>query len=320
MVPTLYLVIPCYNEEEVLPETSKLFLAKVKSLVEAGRILDSSRILFVNDGSSDSTWNIIKSLCEEDDHFSGISLSHNRGHQNALIAGLMEASEHCDAAISLDCDGQDDIDAVDKMIVEYSDNGCEIVYGVRSDRKTDTAFKRTTAQTYYKLLRGLGVDIIPDHADYRLMSSRVIKAFAGYTEVNVFLRGIVPQMGFKHAIVYYSRAERIAGKTHYPLGKMIALALDGITSFSVKPLRLIAVVGIVFAVLSLVGVLYSLISFALGETVPGWTSTACIMFFTSGIQMLSLGIIGEYIGKIYLETKRRPRYIIEERINITEEE
>ena len=320
MVPTLYLVIPCYNEEEVLPETSKLFLAKVKSLVEAGRILDSSRILFVNDGSSDSTWNIIKSLCEEDDHFSGISLSHNRGHQNALIAGLMEASEHCDAAISLDCDGQDDIDAVDKMVVEYSDNGCEIVYGVRSDRKTDTAFKRTTAQTYYKLLRGLGVDIIPDHADYRLMSSRVIKAFAGYTEVNVFLRGIVSQMGFKHAIVYYSRAERIAGKTHYPLGKMIALALDGITSFSVKPLRLIAVVGIVFAVLSLVGVLYSLISFALGETVPGWTSSACIMFFTSGIQMLSLGIIGEYIGKIYLETKRRPRYIIEERINITEEE
>ena len=320
MVPILYLVIPCYNEEEVLPETSKLFLAKIKTLAEAGKISDDSRVLFVNDGSRDKTWEIINGLCGEDEHYSGISLSHNRGHQNALIAGLMEASEHCDAAISLDCDGQDDIDAIDKMVEEYTANGCEIVYGVRSDRKTDTAFKRTTAQSYYKLLRGLGVDIIPDHADYRLMSSRVIKAFAGYTEVNVFLRGIVPQMGFKNSIVYYSRAERIAGKTHYPLGKMIALAIDGITSFSVKPLRLIAVVGIVFAVLALIGVIYSLIAFALGDTLPGWTSTACIMFFTSGIQMLSLGVIGEYIGKIYLETKRRPRYIVEERINITEEE
>lgn len=320
MVPVLYLVIPCYNEEEVLPETSKLFLNKIKTLASAGKISDASCILFVNDGSRDSTWDIIKGLCSEDEHYSGISLSHNRGHQNALIAGLMEAAKYCDAAISLDCDGQDDIDAIDKMVAEYSDNGCEIVYGVRNDRSTDTAFKRTTAQGYYKFLQGMGVDIIPDHADYRLMSSRVIRAFAGYTEVNVFLRGIVPQMGFKHAVVYYSRAERIAGKTHYPLGKMIALAIDGITSFSVKPLRFITLLGFVFALLAMFGIVYSVIGFALGNTLPGWTSTACIMFFMGGVQMVSLGIIGEYIGKIYLETKRRPRYIIEERLNLEDEE
>ena len=319
MVPILYLVIPCYNEEEVLPETSKLFLAKIKALAEAGKITDESRVLFVNDGSRDTTWDIIKGLCEEEPHYSGISLSHNRGHQNALIAGLMEAAEHCDAAISLDCDGQDDIDCIDKMVDEFA-KGNEIVYGVRNDRSTDTAFKRTTARSYYKLLKGMGVDIIPDHADYRLMSSRVIKAFAGYTEVNVFLRGIVPQMGFKHSVVYYSRAERVAGKTHYPLGKMLALAIDGITSFSVKPLRMITFIGFLFAFLALIGIIYTIVGYCLGNTLPGWTSTACIMFFTSGIQMLSLGIIGEYIGKIYLETKRRPRYIVEERVNLKEEE
>ena len=319
MVPVLYLVIPCYNEEEVLPETSKLFLAKINTLVGTGKISDDSRILFVNDGSRDTTWDIIKGLCDEDEHYSGISLSHNRGHQNALIGGLMEACEHCDAAISLDCDGQDDINCIDLMVDEFA-KGNEIVYGVRNDRSTDTAFKRTTAQSYYKLLKGMGVDIIPDHADYRLMSSRVIKAFAGYTEVNVFLRGIVPQMGFKHSIVYYSRSERIAGKTHYPLGKMLALAIDGITSFSVKPLRMITFIGFLFAFLSVIGIIYSIVGFAIGNTLPGWTSTACIMFFTSGIQMLSLGIIGEYIGKIYLETKRRPRYIVEERVNLKEVE
>ena len=319
MVPVLYLVIPCYNEEEVLPETSKLFLAKIMTLAEAGKISDDSRVLFVNDGSRDSTWEIIRGLCGEDVHYSGVSLSHNRGHQNALIAGLVEASKHCDAAISLDCDGQDDINCIDLMVDEFA-RGCEIVYGVRNDRSTDSAFKRTTAQSYYKLLKGLGVDIIPDPADYRLMSSRVIKAFGGYSEVNVFMRGIVPQMGFKHSIVYYSRAKRIAGKTHYPLGKMIALAIDGITSFSVKPLRIITLVGFVFAILALIGIIYSIISYCLGNTMPGWTSTACIMFFTSGIQMVSLGVIGEYIGKIYLETKRRPRYIVEERVNLEEEE
>ena len=319
MVPVLYLVIPCYNEEEVLPETSKLFLAKIMTLAEAGKISDDSRVLFVNDGSRDSTWEIISGLCAEDVHYSGVSLSHNRGHQNALIAGLMEASKHCDAAISLDCDGQDDINCIDQMVDEFA-KGCEIVYGVRNDRSTDSSFKRVTAQSYYRLLRGMGVDIIPDHADYRLMSSRVIKAFAGYSEVNVFMRGIVPQMGFKHSIVYYSRAKRIAGKTHYPLGKMIALAIDCITSFSVKPLRMISLVGFIFAALALIGIIYSLVSFIIGTTVPGWTSTACIMFLTSGIQMLSLGVIGEYIGKIYLETKRRPRYIVEERVNLKEEE
>ena len=317
MTPILYYVIPCYNEEQVLPETSGLFLAKLNSMIDSGKISPESRIMFVNDGSKDGTWGIISSLTEEDEHYSGISLSRNRGHQNALIAGLMEARLYADITISMDCDGQDDIDCSEQMVDEYL-KGNEIVYGVRNDRKSDTAFKRTTAECYYSLLRGLGVDIIPNHADYRLMSSRVLDALAGYGEVNLFLRGIIPHMGFKSSIVYYSRAERIAGKTHYPLGKMISLAIDGITSFSVKPLRIITFLGLFVALLSFIGIIYALISAATGNIVEGWTSMTCIICFVSGIQMISLGVIGEYVGKIYMETKHRPRYIIDERKNLKE--
>lgn len=318
MTPVLYLVIPCYNEEQVLPLTSGKFKAKLDELVEAGKISDKSRVMFVNDGSKDSTWDILSSLTEEDSRYSAISLSRNRGHQNALIAGLLEAKRFADITISMDCDGQDDINAIGAMVDEYA-KGNEIVYGVRNDRSTDTWFKRTTARSYYNVLRGMGVDIIPDHADYRLMSARVLDALEGYGEVNLFLRGIIPQLGFKQSIVYYSRAEREAGSTHYPLSKMLALAINGITSFSVKPLRIITVVGLLVAILSFIGIVYVLISYISGNVIDGWASTTCIICFVSGIQMISLGVIGEYVGKIYLETKQRPRYFISERKNLTEE-
>ena len=315
MEPILYFVIPCYNEEQVLPETCGLFLEKLITMIDAGKISGESRVLFVNDGSKDGTWNIITSLTEEDEHFAGISLAHNRGHQNALIAGLMEARLRADITISMDCDGQDDINCAEQMVDEYL-KGNEIVYGVRNDRSSDTGFKRTTAEGYYALLRAMGIEIIPNHADYRLMSSRVLNALAGYSEVNLFLRGIIPHMGFKSSVVYYSRAKRIAGTTHYPLKRMISLAIDGITSFSVKPLRMITILGFVVALLSFIGIIYALISAATGNIVEGWTSMTCIICFVSGMQMISLGIIGEYIGKIYLETKRRPRYIIDESKNM----
>ena len=315
MTPVLYLVIPCYNEEQVLPLTSGKFKAKLDELEQAGKISDKSRVMFVNDGSRDTTWDILTSLCEEDERYAAISLSRNRGHQNALIAGLMEAKKYADITISMDCDGQDDINAIGEMVDEYA-KGSEIVFGVRNDRSTDTWFKRSTARSYYKFLRGMGVDIIPDHADYRLMSARVLDALEGYGEVNLFLRGIIPQLGFKQSVVYYSRAEREAGTTHYPLSKMMQLAIDGITSFSVKPLRLITILGLIVAFLSFVGIIYVFASIIFGHTVGGWASTTCILCFVSGIQMISLGVIGEYIGKIYLETKRRPRYIIDERKNL----
>ena len=317
MTPVLYFVIPCYNEEQVLPETSGLFLEKLNSMIDAGKISPESRVMFVNDGSKDNTWNIISSLTEENEHYCGISLSHNRGHQNALIAGLMEARLRADITISMDCDGQDDIACAEQMVDEYA-KGMEIVYGVRNDRSTDSAFKRTTAEWYYALLRAMGIEIIPNHADYRLMSSRVLDALAGYSEVNLFLRGIIPHMGFKSSIVYYTRAERVAGSTHYPLGKMLSFAIDGITSFSVKPLRIITFLGAAVALLSFIGIIYALISAATGNIVEGWTSMTCIICFVSGIQMISLGVIGEYVGKIYLETKRRPRYIIDESKNLKE--
>jgi glycosyltransferase involved in cell wall biosynthesis len=318
MTPVLYLVIPCYNEEQVLPLTSGKFKGKLEELIEAGKISDKSRVMFVNDGSKDSTWEILSSLCAEDEKYCAISLAHNRGHQNALIAGLMEAKKFADITISLDCDGQDDINAITQMVDEYA-KGSEIVFGVRNDRSTDTWFKRTTAQSYYKFLRGMGVDIIPDHADYRLMSARVLNALEGYGEVNLFLRGIIPQIGFKQSVVYYSRAEREAGTTHYPLSKMVSLAVDGVTSFSVRPLRLITVLGMIVALLSFIGIIYVLVSVITGYYVDGWASTTCIICFVSGIQMISLGVIGEYVGKIYLETKQRPRYFVAERKNITEE-
>ena len=309
MAPVLYLVIPCYNEEQVLPLTSGKFKGKLDELIEAGKISSKSRVMFVND---------LTSLCEESEEYCAISLSRNRGHQNALIAGLMEAKKYADITISMDCDGQDDINAITEMVDEYA-KGSEIVYGVRNDRTTDSWFKRTTAQSYYKVLRGMGVDIIPDHADYRLMSARVLNALEGYGEVNLFLRGIIPQLGFKQSFVYYSRAEREAGTTHYPLSKMLSLAIDGITSFSVRPLRLITGFGLIVALLSFIGIIYVLASVISGNYVDGWASTTCIICFVSGIQMISLGVIGEYIGKIYLETKQRPRYFIAERKNITEE-
>lgn len=318
MTPILYLVIPCYNEEQVLPLTSGKFKSKLEELIEAEKISSESRVMFVNDGSKDTTWDILSKLCEEDEKYCAISLSRNRGHQNALIAGLMEAKKHADITISMDCDGQDDINAIGQMVDEYA-KGSEIVFGVRNDRTTDSWFKRTTAQSYYKVLRGMGVEIIPDHADYRLMSARVLNALEGYSEVNLFLRGIIPQLGFKQSVVYYSRAEREAGTTHYPLSKMAALAIDGITSFSVRPLRMITVLGMLVAFLSFVGIIYVLASFISGYYVDGWASTTCIICFVSGIQMISLGVIGEYIGKIYLETKQRPRYFVAERKNLKEE-
>ena len=312
MKPVLYIVIPCYNEEKVLPITSGMFLEKLKSLISEAVISDDSRIMFVNDGSRDSTWDIITKLSEEEKYFTGISLSRNRGHQNALLAGLLEAEPLCDITVSIDCDGQDDINAIDSMVREYFD-GAEIVYGVRSSRETDTFFKRTSAQCFYKLMNRMGANVVYNHADYRLLSARVIKELANFKEVNIFLRGMIPLVGFKSTCVYYERHERLAGESHYPLKKMISLALNGITSLSTKPIRIITVFGFIVALLSFVGIIWSVITFVLGKTVAGWASLVTIIFFFSGIQLLSLGVIGEYIGKIYLEAKARPRFIIEKR-------
>ena len=306
--PVLYIVVPCYNEQEVLPITSGMFLEKIRALADAGKISEESRVLFVNDGSKDDTWKIIEGLAAQDAHFLGISLSRNRGHQNALLGGLMVAKDRCDVTISIDCDGQDDINAMDRMIDAYLD-GCEVVYGVRARRDTDTFFKRFTAEGFYHLMNRLGADIVFNHADYRLMSSRALAALAEFGEVNLFLRGLVPLVGFKSTSVYYDRAERIAGESHYPLKKMLALAFDGITSLSVKPIRLITTLGVVVSVLSFIGVLWALIAALAGHTVAGWASTVCMVCFMGGVQLLCLGVIGEYIGKIYLETKHRPRYL-----------
>ncbi|MDO4972664.1 MAG: glycosyltransferase family 2 protein [Eubacteriales bacterium] len=310
--PTLYIVIPCYNEQEVLPITAPQFRDKLRQLEEAGKISGESRVLFVNDGSRDRTWAIIEELAASDPHFLGISQSRNRGHQNAVLAGLMEAKDRCDITISIDCDGQDDINAMDAMVDAYLD-GCEVVYGVRSSRETDTFFKRFTAQSFYKFLAAMGAEVVYNHADYRLISSRVLREFANFREVNLFLRGLVPLVGFKSTSVSYARAERLAGESHYPLKKMIALAVDGITSLSVKPLRLIMGFGLMVAFISFIGCLWALITALCGRAVAGWASMTCIVCFVSGVQLICLGIIGEYIGKIYMETKQRPRYIISER-------
>lgn len=310
--PVLYMVIPCYNEQEVLPITAPMFLNKLHELTEAGLVSEDSRIMFVNDGSSDATWNIIRSLASCDEHYIGISQSRNRGHQNAVLAGLMEAKDRCDISISIDCDGQDDINAMDDMVRAYL-GGCDIVYGVRSDRETDSLFKRTTAQGFYKVLSALGADIVYNHADYRLISARALRELAKFREVNLFLRGMVPLVGFKSTSVEYKRAERLAGKSKYPLRKMLSLAGDGITSLSVKPLRLIMSFGIIVAMLSFAGVIWAIVSALSGHAVAGWASTTCIICFVSGVQLICMGIIGEYIGKIYMETKQRPRYIISER-------
>lgn len=310
--PVLYIVIPCYNEQEVLPITAPMFLNKLHELAEKKLVSENSRIMFVNDGSSDGTWDIIRALAASDEHYIGISQSRNRGHQNAVLAGLMEAKDSCDISISIDCDGQDDINAMDDMVRAYLD-GCDIVYGVRNDRETDSFFKRTTAQGFYRFLSALGAEIVYNHADYRLISARALHELAKFKEVNLFLRGMVPLVGFKSTSVEYKRAERIAGKSKYPLRKMLALAGDGITSLSIKPLRLIMSFGVIVALLSFVGVIWAIVAALAGRAVAGWASMTCIICFVSGVQLICMGIIGEYIGKIYMETKQRPRYIISER-------
>ncbi|MBQ7801866.1 MAG: glycosyltransferase [Oscillospiraceae bacterium] len=310
--PKLYIVIPCYNEEKVLPITAPMFKKKIEDLIGAGKISGDSRVLFVNDGSKDATWEIIQSLAKADRCYSGVSLSRNRGHQNALLAGLMEAKEQCDITISIDCDGQDDINAMDAMVDEYLD-GAEIVYGVRSKRQTDTFFKRFTAESFYKVMKWMGADTVFNHADYRLVSARALKEFANFKEVNIFLRGMFPLVGFKSTCVYYERAERIAGESHYPLSKMLALAFDGITSLSVKPIRIITGLGVGISVVAFLLIVYALIAYFTGNVVSGWASSLIATCFLGGIQLIALGVIGEYVGKIYMETKARPRFIIGER-------
>ena len=312
--PVLYLVIPCYNEENVLPLTSGLFAQKIRSLVSLGKISEKSRVLFVNDGSRDKTWEIISDLSRKQEVFEGICLSRNRGHQNALLAGLMEVCGVADAAISIDCDGQDDINAMDEMVEKYR-RGIDIVYGVRSARDTDTFFKRFTAESFYRLMNGLGAEIKYNHADYRLMSKRALEGLREFHEVNLFLRGLVPVVGYPSDVVYYERHERMAGESHYPLRKMMALAVNGITSLSIKPIHIITLAGGGLALLSFWGVLWSVGLAIMGETVTGWASIVSIVCFLGGIQLLGLGVIGEYIGKIYMESKQRPRWIVQEKTN-----
>lgn len=310
--PILWIVIPCYNEEDVLPITAPMFLEQIQTMISKEKISAKSRILFVNDGSKDSTWDIICKLAQDDEHYIGISQSRNRGHQNAVLAGLMEARDVCDITISIDCDGQDDITAMERMVDEYL-AGAEVVYGVRSKRDTDTFFKRFIAESFYKLLDKMGVETVYNHADYRLISARVLQEFAGFQEVNIFLRGMIPLVGYKSTTVYYERHERIAGESHYPLSKMLAIAVDGITSLSVRPISIITGAGCVVSLIGFVGIIWAIITAILGNAVPGWASIVCIVCFLGGIQLFSLGVIGEYIGKIYLESKHRPRYIISDK-------
>ena len=312
MNPVLYIVIPCYNEEAVLPITAPLFRDKLLFLSAQGKISPDSRVLLVNDGSKDNTWNLIGQLAKEDEHYMGICLSRNRGHQNALLAGLMEAKDKCDITISIDCDGQDDINAMDAMVDEYL-SGAEIVYGVRSKRDTDTFFKRFTAESFYKVMKWMGADTVFNHADYRLVSSRALKEFANFREVNIFLRGMFPLVGFKSTCVYYERHERIAGESHYPLKKMLALAFDGITSLSIKPIRIITGLGVFISLAAFALIIYALVSYFTGNVVSGWASSLIVTCFLGGIQLICLGVIGEYVGKIYMETKARPRFIISQR-------
>lgn len=307
---TLYIVVPCYNEQEVLPETSRRLSEKLRRMIDGGLCTPDSRIMFVDDGSRDSTWAIIESLFESEPLVCGLKLAHNRGHQNALLAGLMTARESADCVVSMDADLQDDIEVLDQFM-QKREEGCEIVYGVRKSRKKDTFFKRTTAQGFYKVMHKLGVDVVYNHADYRLMSSTALDALSQYGESNLFLRGIVPDIGFKSDTVCYERGERFAGESKYPLKKMISFAVDGITSFSVKPLKIISNLGILISVLSLAGMLYALISKLCGSTVAGWTAIVASIWLIGGLQMLCLGVIGTYIGKIFGEVKARPRYITE---------
>ena len=314
--PILYIVVPCYNEEAVLWESSKQFLAVLSDMISKNIISDNSKILFVNDGSKDRTWEIIDELSQKDKHFAGACLAKNRGHQNALLSGLMAAKEYADITISIDSDLQDDINAVYEMVDKYKKDNCEIVFGVRSKRTTDTFFKRFTAQAFYKLMKNMGVDIVYDHADYRLLSKTALESLSEYNEVNVFLRGIVCDLGYKTDVVYYERNERFAGESKYPLKKMLSFAFQGISSFSISPIRLITSFGFIMFVLSMCATAYALISLLFGRVMPGWTSLLISIWFIGGVQLLSIGLIGEYIGKIYMETKARPKYIISEKRNL----
>lgn len=307
----LYMVIPCYNEEEVLPETSKRLREKINSLIEKGKIDKESRIVFVNDGSKDRTWEIIKTLHEEDPVFSGINLTRNRGHQNALLAGLMTVMDYADMAISMDADLQDDVDAIDEMIDKYLD-GIDIVYGVRSSRAKDTFFKKATAEGFYKIMNSMGANTVFNHADYRLMSKRALEGLSRFQEVNLFLRGIVPMIGYPTDVVYYERGERFAGESKYPLGKMLSFAIEGITSLSTKPIRMITFLGFFIFLVSIGILIYSLVRHFMGATIVGWTTLMVSVWGIGGLILLSLGVVGEYIGKIYLETKARPRFIVEQ--------
>jgi len=311
MIPaSLYIVVPCCNEQQVLPVTAPMFLEKIENLIAQGLCNEKSRVLFVDDGSKDNTWDIISGFAKDNSRFKGLKLSRNRGHQNALLAGLMYAKEKCDVTISIDCDGQDDINAMDEMMRQYYD-GCDVVYGVRSKRHSDTLFKRLTAKGFYKFMQIMGAETVFDHADYRLMSKRALEGLAEFKEVNLFLRGTVPLVGYKSTSVYYERSQRLAGETHYPFSKMLNLALNGITSLSVKPLRYITSIGIIMAFVSFLFIVWALVARFTGYTVDGWTSLVGIMALIGGIQLFCLGIIGEYIGKIYSEVKQRPKFIIE---------
>ena len=319
MSDKLYMVIPCYNEEEVLPETSKRLKEKINSLIGKGKIDGESRIVFVNDGSRDRTWEIISSLHEEDTVFSGINLTRNRGHQNALLAGLMTVKEYADMTISMDADLQDDIDAIDEMIDKYY-NGIDIVYGVRSSRAKDTFFKHATAEGFYKIMNSMGANTVFNHADYRLMSRRALEGLSQFHEVNLFLRGIVPMIGYPTDVVYYERGERFAGDSKYPLGKMISFAIEGITSLSTKPIRMITFLGFFIFLVSIGILIYSLVRHFMGATIVGWTTLMVSVWGIGGLILLSLGVVGEYIGKIYLEAKARPRFIVEQFLNETAED
>ncbi|WP_175956903.1 glycosyltransferase family 2 protein [Schaalia sp. Marseille-Q2122] len=311
-VPRLAIVIPCYNEEAVLPVTKPLFEDKLLSLIEAGKAARDSALVFVDDGSRDATWTLIEEFSCGNPHIRGLRQSRNRGHQSTVLAGLLESMHDYDVTISVDCDGQDDLNTMDEMLAAYAE-GAEVVYGVRNDRATDSFFKRFTAESFYRILATMGVEVVFNHADYRLISSRVLKEFASFKEVNLFLRGLIPLVGFKSTSVYYARHERMAGESHYPLTKMLGLAVDGVTSLSVKPIRMITAAGIVVSLLSFFFILWIIGTFFWGTTVPGWASTTAASVFLGGLQLLSLGIIGEYVGKIYMESKERPRYIISER-------
>lgn len=311
MEQKLAIVIPCYNEQAVLPITAPMFLDELNLLIEKYNFSKDSFILFCDDGSKDTTWSIIASLSHSNPKYQGLKASRNRGHQNVVLGGLMFAKDHADVTICIDCDGQDDITAMESMVEKYL-NGAEVVYGVRNDRSTDTFFKRATAQGFYKFLNAMGAQVVYNHADYRLMSSKVLQELSQYKEVNLFLRGLVPLVGFKSDTVYYSREKRLAGESHYPLTKMIGLAMDGITSLSVKPLHIISLIGILISGISFIGLVWSLITYFIGYTITGWTSMVAILCFVSGIQLLCIGVLGEYIGKMYMETKHRPRFIFED--------